>query len=116
MHQFGISVLFVYALEWAKKQSWLPMSWNTDTLNRNLSLIVAFLTSCGIVFIASPHGWMNGGTIQIPPMQQILDTLIHAVGQVGMQQGYYHVIVKGVSPPTIGQIGRAVDKAVVDNQ
>ena len=80
---------------------------NSDTLNRIIAFIVAFLTSCGIVFVANPGGWMNGGTIQIPPVQQMLDLLLHTVGQIGLQLAYYNGVVKD-GAPSLSDLAKAV--------
>jgi hypothetical protein len=111
MHHLGMSVLLVHGLEWAKKVSWLPTTANTDTLNRIIAFTIAFLTSCGIVFVAAPGGWINGGTIQIPPVQQMLNLLLHTVGQIGLQLAYYNGVVKE-NGPTIGQHPQEASKAI----
>ena len=102
MQQIGVSVLLVYVLEWLK-QSKLPfITATTDTLNRVISFVVAFLMSCGVVFIANPGGWLNGGgTIQVPALLQVVNTLLHTFGQFGLQQTYYHLVVKPTPPPAL---------------
>jgi hypothetical protein len=95
-NQVGISVLAVYALEWAKrteKISWV--SANTDRLNRVIAVVVAFLTSVGFQF-AMTGSWLTGGvlTVTIPSLPAIVSVLLHSLAQVGIQESFYRAAVK----------------------
>ena len=99
-----------YALEWLKKSPWFPLlKQETVTLNRVLSAGVAFLSSVGIVTAMNGHlTWAAGATISftIPPISVLWGTLVHTVGQYGIQESVYKGLVKP-SPPVAPEAPKA---------
>ena len=94
--QLGVSVGVVYAIQLLKKSPWFPwIAQHTDTLNRAVSMVAAFLTSVGFQF-AFTGNLQAGGTlvVQVPALSAILSVLLHSLGQVGIQEAFYRVGVK----------------------
>lgn len=92
-----------YALEWLKKASWFPfLKCDTTNLNRTFSAVAAFLSSVGIVTAMNGHlSWQAGATITltIPPLSVVWGTLVHTVGQYGIQEATYKGLVRPASAP-----------------
>ena len=100
-HQTGIAFASVYAIQLLKKSNIFPwLRTDTDTLNRVVSVVMAFATAAGIKF-AMDGTFANGGTItiQVPSVTVILDTLVHFATQFGMQETIYR-LTKQASAPT----------------
>ena len=87
-----------YILEWAKHSPLLPfLRSETDKLNRLVSVIVAFLSTVGIQAAMQGHlSWQAGATItfQIPALSVLWGTVVHTVGQFGIQQATYRGLIK----------------------
>jgi hypothetical protein len=90
-HQTGIAFATVYAIQLLKNSKRFPwLQAETDTINRTVSLVVAFLTAAGIKFALDgtfDHGWVF--TVQVPSIGAVLDTLVHFTTQFGMQEVIY---------------------------
>lgn len=112
-HQFGISVLVVYALEAMKRSNWQIFKWigpESTNILRLLSMLAAAATSAGFKIVSGD--WQNGMTVMIPPMAVLLDTAVHTLAQWGAQTGYYRLavdndgivkqIVEALKPPPKG--------------
>ena len=84
-HQAPVAVLAVFALDYLKHASWFPwINGNSEKLNRLVSLAVACGTAAGLKVLSGDyqHGWV----IAVPPLQVIIDTLMHAATQFGGQE------------------------------
>jgi hypothetical protein len=93
--QVGVSAIIVYLIQLAKSTNFPWFSAHSDALNRITSVVMAFLTSAGIVFLF--HGdLISGGTlmITIPPLTVWTSAVIHGFGQVAIQEGVYKSTVK----------------------
>ena len=102
--QLGASALIVYGIEFLKRTPWTRwFTAHSDTLNRITSIVLAFCTSAGILWVASGNV-ISGGTLTItfPPLMQILNALLHGLGQVALQEGVYRVTVKPATDSTTG--------------
>jgi hypothetical protein len=101
--QAGVSVILVYLLQWLKGSPWFPwLTARTDTINRTLAIVIAFLTSVGFQ-INMTGNWTSGGTliIQIPAATAIFSVILHSAAQVGMQEGFYRMAVKPPPEPLL---------------
>jgi hypothetical protein len=102
-HQTGIAFATVYAIQLLKNSKWFPwLQAETDTVNRVVSLVVAFLTAAGIKFAMDgtfDHGWVF--TIQVPSIGVVLDTLVHFTTQFGMQEVIYQSTKKAAAAKTV---------------
>ena len=91
-----------YVLELLKTSKWFPLlSQNTDKMNRLISALVAFFSAVGISATMTGHlSFATGATITlgIPSLSVIFDTLLHTVGQLGIQQFTYVGLVKKPQP------------------
>lgn len=91
-----------YALEWLKRSPLFPMlSRDTGRLNRAVSMLVALLSSVGIVTAMNGHLTWDAGatlTLTIPPLSVLWGTVVHTVGQYAIQQGVYEGMVKKSLP------------------
>jgi hypothetical protein len=99
-NQVGVSVLTVYVLQALKRAPWFPwIKQNTDRLNRGLAVLIAFLTAAGFQF-SMQGSWQAGRTVTvvIPSVGVLWTVLLHALAQTGMQESFYHGIVKKADP------------------
>lgn len=95
-HQIALAVVVAYVIQWLKDRQWFPLL-NADTarLNELCSVLGAFVSSVGIQFALQgtfDTGWHLA--LSIPPGPVIWDTVIHTIGQFGIQQAIYHGLIK----------------------
>lgn len=94
-HQVGLAAAAVYFIELLKRT---PVPWFTEhsgLLNRVASLLIAAATAIGLTL--NLHGSLVAGgalTITFPSLAAMLQTGIHFLAQVGMQEGLYQTTVK----------------------
>jgi hypothetical protein len=102
--QVGAAALIVYIIQFLKYSPWA--SWYTahsGTLNRWTSVVLAFVSSAGILW-AMNGNVLEGGTLTItfPPLVQIINAVLHGFGQVAIQEGIYQATVKPTSMVQLG--------------
>src|SRR5579863_3547844 len=114
-HQTGIAFASVYAIQLLKKSNLFPwLRADTDTVNRVVSVVVAFATAVGIKFAI--NGTFATGetiTIQVPSLAVILDTLVHFATQFGMQETIYQVTKKSSAPKVVPEAVPAAEEREV---
>jgi hypothetical protein len=110
-HQTGIAFASVYAIQLLKRSNLFPwLRTDTDTLNRVVSVVVAFATAAGIKF--AMDGTFTTGetiTIQVPSIGVILDTLVHFATQFGMQETIYRLTKQSSAPKAVPEAVPAVE-------
>lgn len=87
--QGGVAVCTVFLLDWLKQSKWVPwINRNSETLNRVISLVVAFGSAVGFKVLSHTGDIHTGGVITIayPSITTILDTLGHGATQFGGQE------------------------------
>ena len=85
--QGGVAFATVFLLDYLKRASWFPwISNETETLNRALSLIVAFCTAAGLK-IASSGTTHGPGSLTIAWGSSLWVVLGHAGSQFLAQEG-----------------------------
>jgi len=114
MLHLGAAFLLVHGLQIIK--SWAKIPWiskHTDKANMLISALWGFASANGIILVASPDGWLSGGgTVHVPPIAQLGAALLSSLGQVMLQQAYYHGSVKTGDAPTSASIAQEVMKAL----
>jgi hypothetical protein len=102
-HHIALGLIASYAIQFLKQSPWCPfLKAESDKLNIFVSWLMAFVSSLGIVASMNGHLSLDSGatiTLAIPSLSQIADTLMHTVGQFGIQQGIYQGIVKQPQEP-----------------
>src|SRR5690242_19307330 len=110
-HQTGIAFASVYAIQLLKRSNLFPwLRTDTDTLNRVVSVVVAFATAAGIKF--AMNGTFATGetiTIQVPSLAVVLDTLVHFATQFGMQETIYRLTKQSSAPKAAPEAVPAVE-------